>query len=122
MMRSTIVLSLLLVAAMGCEKREETPAQETTPVANTQPASPATTAQQEQAAAEEVNDGLQLKQDFEEQAFEQVTLENAEQELDKLEKEIKEAEKVASTAGGTGATGAKTTGGSAPGSTKTATP
>lgn len=88
MIRQLTFATLGLALLAGCEKKAE----ETVPVPVAAP-TPATTAQQEEAAGQEVDDGLKLQQDFEEQAHEQVTAENLEQELDKVEKEIKEAEK-----------------------------
>jgi molybdopterin converting factor small subunit len=121
MNRFTLLALAIALGTTGCEKKEETSPMLEEPALNTaknaEPATPATTAQQEQAAAEEIDDGLQLEQDVEERAYEQVTLDNVDQELDKLEKEIKEAEKIALSAPKSGGA----SGASAGGATKSGT-
>ena len=83
-----VICSAALVALGACKKNEE-PAPTTEPAKTEAPApTPAATTTATATAAAEENDGLEIEQDFEDKAEQEVTAQNLDAELDKVEKEI----------------------------------
>ncbi len=80
--RHLLALCLIAVPLAACEKKE-TPAAASGSSAAAAPASP-------QASAAGDRDDLALEEDFEDEAEQKISSQNAESELDKLEKEISE--------------------------------
>ncbi|GMV13199.1 MAG: hypothetical protein HS104_11150 [Polyangiaceae bacterium] len=84
MTRTLLALMLACLCVPACEKKE-------TPAAST--ATPAATTAAPTAASARVGDdgeGLPTEEDFEDEAEQKISAQNAEEELDKLEKEISE--------------------------------
>lgn len=102
MKTTSILLSLVLAAAFGCNKakddKKEDPATagKTT---GTEPATPDPAAAADAAPAAGTPKEIPTEQDFEEKAAAEVTKDNVEAEVEKLEKEIS-AEVAAPPAGG----------------------
>ncbi len=84
MIRALVALTLLCLCLPACEKKETPAASTAAPVATT--AAPTTAS----AQASDDGEGMPIEEDFEDEAEQKITAQNADEELDKLEKEISE--------------------------------
>lgn len=82
-----LALALFGLSLAACEKKE-TPPPAASAASPTSPTSPAATTVA--AATAEDRDEMPVEEDFEDEAEQKITAQNAEAELDKLEKEISE--------------------------------
>lgn len=83
MTRALLALTLACLCLPACEKKDAPAASTATPAATAAPS----------AASARVGDdgeGLPTEEDFEDEAEQKISAQNAEEELDKLEKEISE--------------------------------
>ncbi len=77
---ATILIAASLLA-FGCQKKDKTEGAGTT-------STPATAAAPATSAVASADDAIPTEEDFEDEAEQKVTAQNADDELDKLEKEI----------------------------------
>ncbi|MBK8994886.1 MAG: hypothetical protein IPM35_03925 [Myxococcales bacterium] len=84
MIRALLALTLVCLCLPACEKKEPAPSSAATTAATT--AAPTAAS----AQASDDGEGMPTEEDFEDEAEQKISAQNAEEELDKLEKEIAE--------------------------------
>ncbi len=89
-MKHALAIALALGLCVACDKKPETTSTTTT-TAPVKPAAPAAAPSAEaKTSPADDGEGLPTEEDFEDEAEQKISAQNADEELDKLEKEIAE--------------------------------